>query len=236
MKRVFILFLSLVLSITSLNVVSLAANSTSKDLVKQFEFVVKNNELVKKYLTEDEIQFYRNIVNIKVSNPKITVEDFQSDINSLITYSTTATISIESPGFWPFTNAETALIFLYPTQALIVNACKNSTDNWASTFYPGWQDGDIGNGYRHAFWNALMSKEIGLYLAGQFATAHEDHGLTDAEYAATSWNGFNGLQHKNMDLSNNAAGRTWGYPNNGEWDIHQKITSLISLGLVQHLF
>jgi hypothetical protein len=58
----------------------------------------------------------------------------------------------------------------------------------------------------------------------------KDFGLTDQEYASIIMlDGFTALQHRQMDLYNNYMGRRYGYPNNGELDIHNKIRDLIRL-------
>lgn len=106
------------------------------------------------------------------------------------------------------TAAEKNLIAEYPADAVLVKAAQSRTDTLVNVNYPDWKDGDKGNAYRHALWNAIMSRDISKTKAELFATAHENHGLTDAQYLAIDpWNGFNGLQHKNMDLHNNKMGR-----------------------------
>ena len=234
MKRIisFILALALTLLVSS---PIFASSNASKDAetVKSeratFELVVKNNELVKKYLTDEDIQFYRNIIDIKEKNSSLDAKDIIPLIepsNSLA--AAESDIPSEQRSFWGLTYAEWLLVILYPVEALKVNACKESTDNWTETFYPYWVDGDEGNAYRHTFWNALMASEIGVMLAQDFATAHENHGLTDAEYEAIIMDdGFTALDHRQMDLHNNYMGRSEAYPNNGETDIHYKVMDLI---------
>lgn len=187
-----------------------------------------NDELVKKYLSEQEINFYRNIIDIIEENPNLDSEKIVELILPTIPYQEKAASSIgESSGVWNLTDAELLLIAKHPIQALKVNACKDSADLWTDEMYPNWTDGDEGNAYRHAFWNAMMVSEIGIILAQEFATAHENHGYTDAEYRQIIINGFNGLEHKQMDLYNNNIGRTKAYPNNGETDVHYKLVNLI---------
>ncbi len=234
MKRVIGLFLALAILCSS-SVTGLATNynneatNKEKSLKSEFEYVVEHNELVKKYLTDEEINYYRNIINIKEENPNLAEEEIVKLISPTITSKLMAASSSgESTGVWNLTDAEKLLIAKYPIQALKVNACKESADQWTDAWYPTWTDGDEGNAYRHAFWNAMMTEEIGVISAQQFATAHENHGLTDAEYKAIIINGFNGLQHREMDLYNNNIGRTKAYPHDGELDVHNKLTNLIS--------
>ncbi len=56
-----------------------------------------------------------------------------------------------------------------------------------------------GDAFRHAYWNALMTKSIGKKYAEKFATAHE----------STSPDGLD----KTMDLTNNRIGRDYGENN-----------------------
>lgn len=233
MKKIFVLFVISVMLCTSCIAGSAADyynNDSSKNtsLKAEFEYVVANDVLVKKYLSEQEISFYRNIISIKEDNPDLDSDKIAKLLLSTMPYHTRATRSIgESTGIWNLTDAELLLIVKHPIQALKVNACKDSADLWTNEMYPNWTDGDEGNAYRHAFWNAMMASEIGVILAQEFASAHENHGLTDAEYRQIVINGFNGLEHKQMDLYNNNIGRTKAYPNNGETDIHYKLVKLI---------
>ncbi|WP_429001295.1 DUF6973 domain-containing protein [Vandammella animalimorsus] len=64
----------------------------------------------------------------------------------------------------------------------------------ANNRYPrATQTDGHGDAFRHAYWNALMTREFGIEFAKQFATAHE--GLADTSDAEA------------MDLYNNEVGR-----------------------------
>lgn len=71
-----------------------------------------------------------------------------------------------------------------------------------------WQDyadGNEGNAYQHAYWNALMVKSIGVWAAEQIATAHE----TGHPAGPDSPHGY-GTIWSEMDLYNNLVGRQYG--------------------------
>ena len=159
------------------------------------------------FLTQEDIDLSLLIIKIKDENPLISTEEIIGLVQS--DFSDISALSFESAGktWTDLTAAEKKLVVLFPTDALLVKAAQSKTDKLTSERYPKWKDGDKGNAFRHALWNAIMSKDIGKYLAEQFATAHEDHGVSDAELKKAVWNGFNGVQHKNMDLHNNQMGR-----------------------------
>lgn len=104
------------------------------------------------------------------------------------------------------TPSEKLLVVLYPSDAIVVKACQEATDEYTNQYYYGWTDGDEENAFRHALWNAMMTAAIGRTQAENFATAHEawpEEDLRNAE----PWNGFDAFQHKAMDLHNNQKGR-----------------------------
>jgi len=72
-----------------------------------------------------------------------------------------------------------------------------------------------------------MVKEIGYLMAAEFATAHEQVDYTDDELREMVWYGFNGLEHRNMDLYNNHMGRSVYSPGDGRWELSQKVLELI---------
>ena len=77
-----------------------------------------------------------------------------------------------------------------------VNKAKEITEQYIDKVYGSENDvdGTQVNAYRHAMWNAVMTDKIGEDKAKQFADAHEDFPN-------------NPVEHKEMDLHNNALGR-----------------------------
>ncbi|MBE1557166.1 DUF6973 domain-containing protein [Sporosarcina limicola] len=160
-------------------------------------------------LTQADIDLSLLIIKLKEENLEISTDALVGLVESNFSGEIQAFGVLESAGkTWSnLTAAEKWLVALHPADALLVKAAQSRTDKITSERYPNWKDGDKGNAFRHALWNAQMARNIGKNLAEQFATAHENHGLTDAEYKAQVWFGFNGLEHKNMDLHNNKMGR-----------------------------
>lgn len=75
-----------------------------------------------------------------------------------------------------------------------------------------------GDAFRHAYWNALMTRHLTSFFAELFATAHEDSpGQPAAERA--------------MDLHNNAEGRRIGMVNPGATDA--QLAALVMTALQQ---
>ena len=119
------------------------------------------------------------------------------------------------------TTVEADLIMSFPANALKVKNAAKKADEWTDKIFGGyykelegvgrhWQDGDAANAYRHAMWNAFMTKEfgtgdMGATHAALWATAHElwPKEVLDAMHAG----GFTRREHSIMDLHNNAQGR-----------------------------
>lgn len=117
------------------------------------------------------------------------------------------------------TYEEKKLCVLHPFKALKVNKAKNTASAKAEEWYEGdslWQYN--GDAFRHAYWNALMTKSIGKKYAEKFATAHES-------------NSPDGLD-KTMDLKNNTIGRDYGESNKkkSEADLAVIIRDAVSAG------
>lgn len=93
--------------------------------------------------------------------------------------------------------AEIALTILYPVSAIYVYADAQTALEEAenryqyNTLYQG-----NGDAFRHAYWNALMTNDIGSNKAELFANAHESETPDGID--------------KTMDLYNNAQGRSIG--------------------------
>lgn len=172
-----------------------------------------NFEELSKYLEQGDIEFIYSIIEFKKENSELSPEEIVEIVfpvqNKAQTFSgIQLQASRESNTGWnALTTAEKWLVALYPAEALIVNAAKNNTDSITFARYGHWTDGDKGNAFRHALWNAIMTLNIGRVLAEQFGTAHEKVDATDSELSTTYWNGYNGIQHRAMDLHNNQKGR-----------------------------
>ena len=65
--------------------------------------------------------------------------------------------------------------------------------------------GNKSDAFRHAIWNALMSRYISENWAYMFATAHEDKPQDELNKRAPD--GHFEYEHKEMDLHNNKEGR-----------------------------
>lgn len=147
---------------------------------------------VLKYVSYDEILKFQEIYDSR---------------DSISTYGISESIGNILDELDTLTDTELFLIGMYPGQALTVRSCAKEADEYTNDYYPRWRDGDEGNAYRHAMWNAIMTRNFAsASKAKMWADAHED--FTDAELrAAGSWNGFTAFEHTEMDLHNNAKGR-----------------------------
>lgn len=97
------------------------------------------------------------------------------------------------PGFSSLNATERALALKHPIQALKVYQCANKATDATIAYYGinGWQDNS--DAFRHCCWSALMKSAMNESDADVWATAHEaDSSGIDKE----------------MDLFNNAVGRS----------------------------
>lgn len=104
------------------------------------------------------------------------------------------------------TDDEKALVVAHPVKALAVNATSNKATELTIMAFGVNGLGDKSDGYRHAMWNCLMTREIGKEYAEEFANAHES-GKTEEELAELAADGFEESLHQEMDLHNNEVGR-----------------------------
>lgn len=126
MKRIISSLLALALTCLISSPIFASSNvskdaETEKSERAKFELVVKNNELVKKYLTDEDIEFYRNIIDIKEKNPSLDAKDIIPLIKPSISLATTdSDIPSEQRSYWGLTYAELLLVISHPAEALIV--------------------------------------------------------------------------------------------------------------------
>ena len=107
------------------------------------------------------------------------------------------------------TNAEKNFVKQHPIVAVeFYEASLTAIRVTAEIFNPADnRDGYKGNAFQHAYWNAIMTSMHGADLAAEYGTAHEEY---------PSSNDIPNRYSKEMDLHNNAVGRTIGlnYPGN----------------------
>ncbi|MGL5036281.1 MAG: DUF6973 domain-containing protein [Aeromonas sp.] len=226
-----------ILMITTTFITPLTTHAQELSIKEELNVTVeqfKNNEKfqqqlkdeVSNTLTQEQIDFYNYVKQLKIENTNLSVDELvniidwgkleQADRNAKIPknyrnfdieiLAAGAEGSSLSDTWNRLTPAEKVLVALYPSEALMVKSCQSTTDTYVQSVYGWHKDGSEPNAYRHALWNALMSAKVGKGLAAKFATAHEAY--SDAELdSAGSWFGFTARQHTNMDLHNNQKGR-----------------------------
>ncbi len=103
------------------------------------------------------------------------------------------------------TTGEKIMIASNPVAGLKTNALGNTAYIYTQQKFGTNGLGDRSDGYRHAIWNALMTRDINRAWADGYATAHEDK--TWAELNTRDTDGYFKYQHRTMDLNNNRVGR-----------------------------
>ncbi|ABX42541.1 DUF6973 domain-containing protein [Lachnoclostridium phytofermentans] len=171
----------------------------------------KTTDMILSNLSIAEVKFIQDVETIKEKNKDKSVDE----IVNLIDWDNFARTQPKIYGFSSgslvdefnnLTPTEKTLVVLYPKEALIVKSCAEETDTWTNKYFRGWKDGDKGNAYRHAFWNARMKLVFNSGANAKiWADAHE--AWPDSELDGKSWNGFTAYQHRDMDYHNNEQGR-----------------------------
>ena len=130
---------------------------------------------------------------------------------------------MDEGGFWPkwFVNLiggkkriqslkkeEQALVYKYPFEARSAQKSSNIALRKTAQLFSNSSDGTRANAFQHAYWNALMTYQIGAAKAKLFATAHESY--TEAELNAVGIGGISIRILTEMDLHNNDVGRKIG--------------------------
>ena len=124
--------------------------------------------------------------------------------------------------------AELALAILYPVQALQIQV--NSQTATAETIRRYGSNGrdDVSDAFRHAYWNALNASDTFVFVAKQFADAHE---------SGVNTNDPNAVLARDMDFWNNDQGRTIGGDNSAasDEDLSILVFGAIDRGLMRYI-
>lgn len=197
--------LIMALSITLIGSSSvLAAPSDKITTENSVKIEVKNNNYNDIITQRGGILSYEDFAAIKVemekNKGKVTEETVKKLIVKKIIDKEKATPSVtDQYTIWGknLTGAELALVVLYPVYAVYVYNDAQTADSEARRLYQS-STLYLGNGdaFRHTYWNALMTKNVGSFIAELFATAHESDTPDGVD--------------KTMDLNNNYTGRNIG--------------------------
>ena len=119
------------------------------------------------------------------------------------------------PGYGSLNSAERELALKHPIQAVTVYNCANKATDATIAYYGtnGWQDNS--DAFRHCCWNALMKSAMSASDADAWATAHE------AESSGID---------KDMDLFNNAVGRSINVSGKSDSEIYEAVKGKVKGG------
>lgn len=146
---------------------------------------------------EDFQELVNSVVEVKKQHPDWTEDEIVTLIND------NQNIQKGVTDIWnSLTDSEKKLVIRYPFDALKVNEAKDVATSQTELKFEHNGLGDRSDAFRHGMWNAKMTLLIGKEKAELFATAHEDKDTTGIES-----DGYLKIEHKNMDLHNNAIGR-----------------------------
>lgn len=132
-------------------------------------------------------------------------DDRRSAVISLSTPAPTGCTMPTNPDLFgsannPTTDSEATVVITNPIDAISANGAAN--DASAAAAASGLAGPHLGpqDAFRHCVWNCLMAQRIGASEAEKFATAHENSGPSSIPF------------DNQMDLHNNATGRSLGTP------------------------
>jgi len=91
------------------------------------------------------------------------------------------------------TRDEKTFIFMYPEYATAIKESKEAAYVETRRRFGRNGQNDYSDAFRHCFWSALLSRDIGYAAALRFTTAHESSPTNDPA-------------EREMDLHNNAVG------------------------------
>lgn len=119
------------------------------------------------------------------------------------------------PGYGSLNSAERELVLKHPIQAVKVFNCANKATDATIAYYGtnGWQDNS--DAFRHCCWSALMKNAMSESDADVWATAHE------AESSGID---------KDMDLFNNAVGRSINVSGKSDSEIYEAVKGEVKGG------
>lgn len=199
---------------------SILSNKSTEERVLNYIDAEKNNE----FLTDKEVKsinlsalnaIYQEVKNIAVSKSEDELNRIVAEkIKNNQSVSFRSAYSLQIPGFGTLTDAEIDLAKKNPFEFVIYGACsvlaKTTSEKYYSnsTLYQG-----NGDAFRHSFWNAALSKDLG-------AIKGRDVGVARAKVWTDAHEQYSSGVDKEMDLYNNEVGRTIAY-NNYSWSITQ---------------
>jgi aspartyl-tRNA synthetase len=160
-----------------------------------------------------DIELYKEIEDFKEANPNLSDQSIVAEFDNKFGNNSNkfSLKAVNDDGYadkWAALNSfEKGLAASNPAAALIVNTCRNKANTYASeSIYKSQKgNGTAKDAYRHAIWNALMSKYVSKQSAELWATAHEEQ--SDPNYPNRITDGIKNSEHTRMDLHNNKKGR-----------------------------
>lgn len=201
MKKVFLAFIFLLAFGVSSAYASEKPEMQKSNIENQLDVTPELSEEVLEVLTEEDFAAAYEILTETTS-----IEDFEKQekeldqliIPILIDIAKTKENSIKPYSILPdaynrLNDTERKLAKKHPTQAAIVYNCSAAATGLAGKLYKnGNADNHNGNAFKHAFWNAAMTRDMNATKAKTWGDAHEV--------------GAKGVS-KDMDLKNNKIGR-----------------------------
>jgi hypothetical protein len=171
------------------------------------------------YADEEFVALFEEVETYKQQNPAADIKEVVRHMNDRAGLSEKSNArKVALPGVhslhaysttyeeWSkLTPSEKLLYGSNPSAAVKTKAISKAAFDYTYERFRKNGEGDPSDGYRHAMWNALMTRDINRTWVKAAGDAHED--VPQTELNSKKPDGFYGWQHKNMDLANNQVGR-----------------------------
>lgn len=131
---------------------------------------------------------------------------------------------------------EQSVMHKYPLQAFKVRNHNKTAESTAERFFGddiGGKDSTFANAFKHAYWNALMARDLGKDVALAFSTAHEDIYVNrmNEQYLGTTIG-----EHCKMDLANNLQGALIGDSSKGYGKTDKDLAYTVYLEMLNQVY
>jgi hypothetical protein len=113
--------------------------------------------------------------------------------------------------------AERVWLYGHPHTAYKIRDCTKEARRQEHEYFGSSGEDDEGDAFRHCYWSALLTRDIGQELSGFFTSLHE---VKDG----------NPKNRKTMDLHNNGVGRWTYFADTSNKGIAQKCLKLLAAG------
>lgn len=169
-----------------------------EEVIEEVEELNRDMSVFNDFTDAEYEKFLPQILKLEAENQDLSEEDLDNLVYEFFVQEKAKKDMMIKPFYISIGGAnsqEVALCARHPVRCTKVRSDASTASKQASTYYSSGLHNGNGDAFRHAYWNVLMVKSIGLGPAAEFANAHE--------YGDTKQPKIEEI----MDLHNNHLGR-----------------------------